>query len=280
MRLHNCELIYDLFFDHFRKKGFALHRPPSKLMIAVFDTQAGFESYLGQKVPDGMVGFYHLGTNRLVIYDLAQNRTYVAAKRYLKDQGRGIGSDMDRTRYVETVDRLAREWRTDANIAVIMHETAHQLSFNCGLMNRDGDVPLWAAEGLATYCEATDNLAWQGIGEANPERLRMLAMARAYHAPLIPLRDLVGSDAWLRDATDFNQVLLGYAQSWALFRMLMEERPQAMRNYLATIYNRRGIVHRLTDFGEAFGSDLARLDLRHQQYIDEVIDREYHPPKR
>jgi hypothetical protein len=280
MRLHNCELVYELFFDHFRKKGFALHKPASKLMIAVFDTQAGLESYLGQRVPDGMVGFYHLGTNRLVIYDLAQNRTYLQAKRELRDQGRGIPSQMDRTRYVETVDRLAKEWRTDANIAVIMHETSHQLSFNCGMMNRDGDVPLWAAEGLATYCEATENGAWQGIGEANPERLHLLALAKAAHAPLIPLRDLIASDAWLHDAKSFNDVLLGYAQSWALFRMLMEERPQAMRSFLAAIYNRRGIVHRLGDFAEAFGSDFGRLDLRHQQYIDEVLQREYHPPRR
>ena len=43
--------------------------------------------------------------------------------------------------------------------------------------------------------------------------------------------------------------LLGYAQSWALFRMLMEERPKQMRAYLTLIWDRRTSEHRLTDFG-------------------------------
>src|SRR5262249_17110508 len=49
LRLNNCELIYDLFYQHFRRKGFGLQRPGGKLMVAIFDSPAGFDAYLGQK---------------------------------------------------------------------------------------------------------------------------------------------------------------------------------------------------------------------------------------
>jgi hypothetical protein len=266
MRLNNCEVIYDLFFQHFRRKGFGLQRPPAKLMVAMFDSPAGFDAYIGQKMPDGIVGLYHLKTNRLVVYDLGLNRAFVAAKRQAQEQGRGIGSDMDRIRYIETVNRMAREARTGANIATIMHEVAHQLSFNSGMLNRDGDVAAWLAEGLACYCESTDNGAWQGIGEPNSERLHALAGSQGHR---IPLRDLITSDEWLHK--DFQTVLVGYAQSWALFRMLMEERPQALRSYLALIYGRRTSDMRLADFVQAF-HDFNRLEVRFDEYMNELVE--------
>ena len=46
------------------------------------------------------------------------------------------------------------------------------------------------------------------------------------------------ADDWLRGANE-DTILVGYAQSWALFRMLMDERPDALRKYLTTIYPRR-----------------------------------------
>jgi hypothetical protein len=271
LRLNNCELIYDLFYQHFRRKGFPAYRPPGKLMVAIFDSPAGFEAYLGQKMPDGIVGIYHPKSNRLVVYDLGRNRAFVAMKRQLKEQGKGIGSDMDRIRYIETVNRLAREARTDANISTIMHEVSHQLSFNCGMINRDCDVPAWLAEGLATYCEPTENNSWQGIGEMNPERVQTLAGAQGRH---IPLRDLLSTDEWLRK--DFQTALIGYAQSWALFRMLIEERPQELRAYMALIYSRKTAEPRFQDFCQIF-PDVKRLEVRYEQYMEEVVD-EYRRP--
>src|SRR5205085_2520136 len=156
MRLRNCELIHAMFFDHFRRRGFAARPPAFKLMVSIFDTQTGFEAYFGQPMPVHIAGIYHPATNRLVVYDLDQNRALIAHKEHALQQGRQIRFDMDRIRYVQTVNRKARDLANDANISTIMHEVAHQLSFNCGLLNRQGDVAFWVAEGLATYCEATD----------------------------------------------------------------------------------------------------------------------------
>jgi hypothetical protein len=273
LRLNNCEMIYDIFYEHFRRKGFALRRPSHKLMVAMFDSPAGFDAYVGQKMPSAVAGLYHLGTNRLVIYDLGLNRAFVAMKRQAQEQGKTIGSDLDRIRYIETINRRASDIRTCANIEVIMHEVSHQLSFNSGMLNRDADVPLWLAEGLATYCEATDNGAWQGIGEMNPERMSMLVAAQGHR---IPLREMVTTDEWIHG--DMGTALLGYAQSWALFRMLMEERPRALRAYLALIYNRRAGEPRFPDFCQAFG-DFTQVELRYDEYMNQLVEQYRRPRK-
>ena len=185
-RLNDCELIYELFFTHFRKKGFHVRDPESKLMVAIFESQAGFEAYLGQPLPPGILGVYVPESNRLVVYDVGRSREYAARKQRNRDEVRNIGSDLDRHRVLETANRHLSELRTQYNVGEVMHETAHQLSFNCGLFNRRGDIPRWAAEGLATYCEATDNGSWQGFGEPNPERLKAWAAILEHRAPGSP----------------------------------------------------------------------------------------------
>ncbi len=71
-----------------------------------------------------------------------------------------------------------------------------------------------------------------------------------------------------------NQVVLGYAQSWALFSMLMEQRPKALRKYLALIESRRTPDHRLTDFAEVFGTDFDKLEVSYQGYVREVVKQQ------
>ena len=136
-----------------------------------------------------------------------------------------------------TVSDGLYEMRADANVATIMHEAAHQMSFNTGMLNREGDQPLWLAEGLATYCEATELGHWKGIGResgagAGPGgtpaadacgccrcgagRERQIA-ARPQRRPQRPgrLRPELG-----------------------MFRMLIDEQPKALRRYCELIYGR------------------------------------------
>jgi hypothetical protein len=74
----------------------------------------------------------------------------------------------------------------------------------------------------------------------------------------------------LRKAPSSKHIVLGYAQSWALFRMLMEQRPKEMQKYLALIWARRTPENRLADFVEVFGSDLGKLEVRYQRYLREA----------
>jgi hypothetical protein len=272
--LRNCELLHAEFFERFQGKGFALRRPAARLMVAIFDRQSGFEAYLGQKVPPTLAGVYHPGSNRLVVYDLGQNETFLSGKKQALEKGQFLPHALDRMRFVETVNRQAREFRTDMNLSTTMHEAAHHLSFNCGLLNRDGHVPLWLAEGLACYCEPTSNGSWQGPGEPNRPRIAALAGPLRGQGKLLSLTELVTNDLWLRDS---KTLLLGYAQSWALFRLLMEERPKALRTYLSLVYPRRGSEQRLTDFRQAFGADLTPLEERYRKYVQELVKQ--HGPR-
>ncbi len=279
-RLYNCETLYALFFNHFRQKGFALHQPRAKLMVAVFDSQAGFEACLGHEIPAAVTGIYHRGTNRLVVYDYGQNRSYLQRKTQGEQRLKGVPLTLTRQVTVSQFKRQAQAVRNDANIGTIMHEAAHQLTFNSGMLNREGDAGLWLIEGLACYCEATRQGEWQGIGEPNPQRLATLARTAQSKSPLIPLHELIRSDDWLRKpGTGTPQALLGYAQSWALVRMLLEEQPQALKRYLALIYARRTPEHRLTDFAAVFGKDLDKLEKRYRQFLNRLLQTEYRPEK-
>jgi hypothetical protein len=228
-------------------------------------------------MPSSVTGLYHPATNRLVVYDYGTNRGFLADKERGDRIVRGIPGGLERQRVISVFSRAAQTHRNDTNLATVMHEEAHQLSFNSGLLNRDGDVALWLAEGLACYCEPTQNGAWQGIGAANPQRAAALARVLGGGGKLIPLRELIGSDDWLRKATAVDGVLLGYAQSWALFRMLMEERPKALRQYLALVYDRRTPDHRLADFAEVFGADLGKFEARYQAYVRGIAAEQARP---
>lgn len=270
MRLRDGELIYRLFLDHFRRRGFRLHEPAGKLMAAFFDSQAGFEAYLGHKTSPLITGIYHPATNRLVTYDFGQNEKFRSRKEEAERLGRRIDAGFERQRFQASVLRRAEDVRTRANIGTIMHEVAHQLSFNTGLLHRDRDVPLWLAEGLACYCEPTSNNAWQGIGEMNAERLATLKAGQKGQAKFWSLRQLVENDHWLRQQ-EGEASLMGYAQSWALVHMLVQEDAPRLRNYLRIIQDRTISDRRIADFQAAFGSDWPRLEARHAAYVQKLL---------
>src|SRR5262249_44019053 len=128
-----------------------LREPQAKLMVAMFDSQAGFNAYLGRKESPLIIGMYHTLSNRFVVYDYGQNELHLLMKSQAERLAQQINSHLDRQRFVGAVQRQAHDSRTGANISTVMHEVAHQLSFNCGMLNREGDVPFWLAEGLACY---------------------------------------------------------------------------------------------------------------------------------
>jgi hypothetical protein len=270
-QVQRCEIMHALVCEHFRRKGFAVRQPSGKLLLAIFATQAGFEAYLGRQVPPQLTGVYEPHSNRLVMYDYGRNEAFQASKRQAEDTARQIRSQPERMRYRSGVERQANHARADTNLATIMHEVGHQLSFNCGLLNRAGDVPLWLAEGLACYGESASDGAWQGMGEPSPQRLRLLADRFQTKGQLLSLKELLADDQWLLAKNEPGKKLLGYAQSWALFQLLMEERPQQLRDYLRSIYAEKTAERRLAAFEQAFGSDLTRLERRYIEYMKNLV---------
>jgi hypothetical protein len=262
-RLQNCELFYDLFLGHFRDKGFAVHRPTQRMMIAIFDTHEGFDSYFGQKMPSGIAGVYHPATNRLILYDYAENRALLANKDAALKKGAAIANSLQKAKYVDTIERKLTNISKDANLSTTMHECAHQISFNCGLLSRQRDVPAAIAEGLATYCEATDQGDWTSLGGINPMRITGLHRARG---KFLTVAELVKDEQWLNSPN----VLLGYSQSWALFHYLIHRHPTDLKLYLKRIAERRTPESRLGDFQEAFGA-LAQFESRYHSYLYEMM---------
>lgn len=268
--LRNCELMHDLFYDHFGVRGFALEQPRNRLMVAAFDTPQGFEAYLDRKISPTFTGVYHPQSNRLVVYDLQRNKSIVAERDKALQFGSKIGSEFKRATFVETIERQARDRSEDANLTTIMHEVAHQLSFNSGLLQRNRDVPIWLGEGLACYCEATEDGSWRGIGALNRPRLDTIQHILRDGGSLLPPEELFRGDGWRNDS---KKVLLGYAQSWALFHMLMHEQPKQLRDYCDLISSRRTPEYRLLDFCQIFGSDLRRFEQRHVNYVRQLLEK-------
>ena len=75
-------------------------------------------------------------------------------------------------RLADTIQLLTEVSRENSDIEVVSHEATHHMAGNTGLMPGDAPVPIWAAEGLATYFESPKEAAWSGIGSVNEERLR------------------------------------------------------------------------------------------------------------
>ena len=164
-------------------------------------TLAGPDSYaafLGEDPGQAVGGHYDLDTNRLVIFDFRPDAANLAA-------------DPERI-----------------NTLTLIHEATHQLTFNTGLLNRLGDVPLCLSEGLAMYGEvwrpaAVRRRRW---GRSTRRGSRRSPQARDQAAAWIPLDRLLSDDEPLRAEATQQQA---YAQSWLLVHALLTNPRQPPR---------------------------------------------------
>jgi hypothetical protein len=145
---------------------------------------------------------------------------------------------------------------------VLVHEGTHQLSFNTGLFNREGDAPLCIVEGLGTYGEARELMGSSEFGRKNLGRMAQLKLSQ--QQGWIPLRVLFSDDAVFRTGW---KVLLAYAESWLLVYYLLnnEDVLPHFRDYLKEIQVRRTAAHRIDDAQKHLG-DLDVLDNALKRY--------------
>ena len=222
------------FLAHFKSRKFEVERPKGKMSLVILADRGAFGAYLGEE-PEGLVsGNYDPVNNDLTFFD-----------------NRGAGGVPDAEK---------------DNTLVLFHEATHQLTFNTGLLERGGDIPLAIAEGLACYAEVRSPNGKSKIGDLNLRRLAVLR-PRGQRAPvtLATVSTLIGSDDRLTaDAT--KQV--GYSEAWLLVHYLMRTPRLQLRfqAYLKTIKERKDGSHRLEDWRKHFG-DPAVLDQELAAYL-------------
>lgn len=221
--LRMCETLGEAFLVHFRRAGFHVAYPPARLTVIALKDEQSYAKFLGQAPGQDVGGHFDLGTNRLVIFDFRPGQAGLAA-------------------HAERV-----------NLFALVHETAHQLTFNTGILDREGDLPLAILEGLATYVEMWRPRTKNAVGGVNLPRLEALRQSDDW----IPVADLLAGDKAFEPQTE----QLAYAESWLLvhYMLRLSARRARFRDYLAQAQRGKGRADRLKIAEEMLGP-LDRLD--------------------
>jgi Protein of unknown function (DUF1570) len=197
--LANCEALGEAFLVHFRGRGFTVEYPDRLLTVVALKNQDSYAALLGEAAGKDVGGHYDLETNRLVIFD------------FRPDQ-QALGAQAERV-----------------NLFTLVHETAHQLSYNTGILNRQANLPLCISEGLATYVELWRPKLKNAIGGVNRPRMEALRQAVDW----VVIGDLLADDTAFEPKT----WQLAYAESWLLVHYLLRasSRQPRLRQYLAEV---------------------------------------------
>ncbi len=229
--LLDCERIALGYFEHFRDRGFDIKVPAARMSIVALATFRDYAAYREGKVPEGERAVYHRKSNRLVVF---------------------LGNSPQQ------------------DLFHLSHEASHQLTFNTGLLEREGDIPRCIVEGFGCYGECRSVVRRPDPGQRNFDRLDSLRQRRRLKTGWIPLVDLLTNDGLLISRTDgLDVVLAAYAESWLLTHYLMNDRSRlsGFRNYLNAIKGRRLPTTRLAD-AKAHLGDLAELESELKLYRD------------
>jgi hypothetical protein len=235
------ESLYREFVTYFGKRGFQLHEPAFPLVAIVLRDEADLRQYAasqGQATPLGLLGFYALDTNRIVLHDIDASSRYGA-------------------------------WHETAT--TIIHEATHQTAFNTGVHSRYSPPPLWVVEGLATLFEAP------GVYDAHHHAARSDRINRGrladFRGMVAPGRkpELIASLV-ADDSLFCTQSSTAYAVAWALTFYLAEIQPASYARYVAvtaarTPFTDYTATERTADFTAVFGDDWAMLEAQMLRFI-------------
>lgn len=239
------ERLYMAFHNYWTRKGLKLHDPPFPLCAIVFADEKNYLKYsrpvLGDAA-DSMIGYYHLMTNRMVMFDLT---------------GRAGQRGVSRAATVAAINDSLSQGEALRTVATIIHEATHQIAFNCGMHTRLSDTPLWLCEGVAIYFETPDlssSKGWRGIGAVNGPRV---AQWRDYlrRRPADSLVRLIEDDRRFRDP---QQSLDAYAEAWLLTYFLINQRSKAYLDYVTMVAAKPPLIEdgaekRRAEFEQHFG---------------------------
>jgi hypothetical protein len=197
------ETVYDQYFQFWQKLQVPLQPPDRPLPVVLFQAESEFLAYAGRIHPEtdfaGVPGFYSVRDNLVLVVDLTRDRA-------LRDLSAVRKALSDRP----------------LQVATVVHEAVHQLSFNSGLQQRFADFPVWYSEGLSLYFEPpTERSAvlWsrpgQVSGRHHPEFLRLVQDDELS----LPLADLLVNDGLFQSG---DTAAAAYAESWGLVSYLVK----------------------------------------------------------
>ena len=228
------EGLYREFITYFGKRGFKLREPEFPLVGIVLRDETEFRKYAaasGTPAPPGLIGYYSLATNRILVYDVDPAGNYDA-------------------------------WHETAT--TILHEATHQAAFNTGVHGRYTPPPLWVVEGLATLFEAPGvyNARYHAaradrINGGRLEDFRRVVAPK--HSPELIVSMLAG------DSLFRTHPAAAYAEAWALTFYLIETQPANYARYVALTAARPPFTDypaadRVGDFSSVFGDNWVMLE--------------------
>lgn len=235
-----CEALGAVFVKHLKARGFRIDFPDRRMTVVVLRDSISYGALAGEAPGKGVGGHYDLDSDRLVVFD------------FRPDHPPGAGAER-------------------VNTFTLVHETAHLLSYDAGLLARDRDPGKCVAEGVATYFEAWRKSANAPVGRINRPRLEAIRAASRSGAEWIDLGRLLTEDA-LFDDPDTAQ--LAYGEAWLLaYHLLTASRslwPNVVNWFddmrtkarpgdrVATLERRLGPVGKLDETLRRLGRELVR----------------------
>ena len=197
--LLRCEAFGGDFLDHFGKLGFGLRYPAERLVVVAMKDADSYQVYSGEERGAAVGGHYDLDANQLVVFDFRGNQAQLAAG-------------------AKRINNLT-----------LIHEAAHLLCYNTGLLTVGRDIPDAISEGLATYAEIWSPPRPRDrspIGRVNSDRLVVFLKN---DAQWIPVERLLADDGVFREE---GTVDVAYAESWLLVHSLLK-RPESVARFRA-----------------------------------------------
>jgi hypothetical protein len=238
--LRRCGALAATYQEHFQDKGFAVTFPRRRLTVVTLKDQPTYAAFLGEEPGGDVGGHYDLDTNQLVIFDFRPGKKLPA------------GAPLERI-----------------NAFTLMHEATHQLTFNTGLLDRQGDVPKAVSEGLAMYAELWRPDGRSILGAVHRPRLQEIVKRANEPEPWIPLGQLLTNDTLFERAATEQ---LAYAEAWVLVHYLLKTTGALpkFRAYLDAIRPRRTASERLADATTHLGN-IDALDLALRKHAARLI---------
>jgi hypothetical protein len=250
------ETMYGGVVKYAQAQEIEVQPPETPLVAVIFRTGDEFRKY--SKMPEGVLAYYDVLTNRIVMYE---------------------ESPFWKIKPVLAVQQ---------SLATIAHEGAHQILYNIGVQQRLAGWPMWLNEGLAEFFAPTTTdrrLKWKGAGHVNDMRMFELDQWLKSRSA-----DDINGQFVAQTVGAARLTSTGYAAAWALTHYLAKNHRTDFHSIVRRYSGLRplegggrvvppGVIPgNVGVFKEYFGDDLADLErrmflhLKNLPYVDPFKD--------